>query len=466
MRSLIAALVALSACAPTLMWRVRSRDRSTRVTVLERSGRQRVVVGDEVQREVDAVGLDGLALSEDGRTVVYPALHAGRWHLAVNGALGAAYDGIGAVALSRDGRRVAFAAQSMGRWRVVSDGVEHADHAAIMAGSLRWSPRGERLVYVARDGDQVRVVVDGTPQRRFDAVRSIRFGDKDRRVAYVAVSGDAERVVIDGGVSAASKRIGALETADEGAAVAWIAEGDEGAALMLDGAAIATGARTFAALRVSADGATVACLRVNASSVDAMVNGRVEGTYDDAVGETLSLSRDGAHLTFVAVVEGRRAVVRDGLAGPRFDAVPELVSSDDGRWAYVGVRGEARSVFVDGRRVRRERRWMGGIALASQTGRYAYFVQRDRGLAVRDDERERLVGAAFEDSLAFDASGRRWGCIGVARGGDSPSFAVEGGARRPMEREELGSLILGGRLDAEAVRSVVRAELARSLGAE
>lgn len=460
--ALASLVAALCGCADTLMWSARSADRSTRVSVVERGGRQRVIVGARSHEAVEAVGLESLAVSADGRTVAYPALIGGRWHLTVNGVPGAPYDGIGEVALSPDGSRVAFAAQRGGRWRVVCDGREHGDHVAIMAGSLGWSPRGRRLAYVARDEDGERVVIDGVAQSAFSAVRSIRFGDKDRRVAYVARDGSLERVVIDGASAPPSKRITELVAADDGASVAWIAERDRGADLVLDGAVIASSARGFAALRMSATGETLAALRVSARSVEATLDGRVVGTFDDAVGETFSLSADGAHLTFVAVSDGRRAVVRDGVIGPRFAAVTGLVTSDDGRWGYVGFSGEHGSVFVEGRRVRRERAWMGGLALAPSSTRYAYFVSRDRGLSVRDETRERHVGAAFTDSLTFDALGSRWGCLAGGRAGESPSVFVEGGARRVMDPGELGSLLLGGTLDADGARSIVRAELARS----
>lgn len=456
----LAACLSVSACASTLVWAVRSADRSVRVSVLERSGRQRVVVGVSEHPAVDAVGLEGLAVSADGRTVAYPALRSGRWQLSVNGSLGAPYDGIGAVALSPDGARVAYAAQRSGRWRVVCDGREHADHASIMVGSLRWSPRGRHLVYVARDVEGARVVVDGRPQRAFDEVRALRFGNKDARVAYIARAGSVERVVIDGEVAAASKRVTELAAADEGPAVAWISERDAGADLVVDGAVIASSARAFAALRVSGSGATVACLRVNARDVEALLGGRVVGAYDDAVAETFSLDRDGAHLTFVAVIDGRRAVVRDGVTGPRFEEVSEVVANEGGRWAYVARRDGAWAVYVDGRRVRRERTWAGGVALAPRGDRYAFLVRRGGAHAVRDDRRERPVGAAFADSLTFDARGERWGCIAGARPGEAPGFVVEGGARCPLERVEFGSWLLGPRFDSEAVRSVVRAELA------
>lgn len=457
----LALCLSASACASTLVWTVRSGDRVVRVDVVERSGRQRVIVGARAHPYVDAVGLEGIAVSADGRTVAYPALRSGRWQLSVNGSFSARYDGIGAVALSPDGRHVAFAAQRARRWRIVRDGREDGDHIAIMASSLRWSPRGHRLVYVARDADGERAVIDGVPQPVFSEVRALRFGDKDARVAYVARDGDGERVVVDGRAGPRTKHVTELALAEEGATVAWIAERDAGADLVVDGAVIASSPRTFAGLRVSASGARVACLRVNRETVDAVIDGRTAGTYDDAVAETLTLTRDGAHLTFVAVVDGQRAVVRDGRLGPRVDQVTELVSNDDGRWAWVGFREGAWSAWVDGRRVRRERAWMGGITVASGSSRYALLIRRDGVHTVRDDLRERPVGAAFSDSLTFDARGARWGCIAGTRPGSGVSFVFEGGERRPIEREEFGAMLLGGRLDRAAVTALVRAELSR-----
>ncbi len=72
------------------------------------------------------------------------------------------------------------------------------------------------------------------------------------------------------------------------------------------------------------------------------------------------------------------------------------------------------------------------------------------------------MGAAFTYSLTCEARGSRWGCLAGGRAGESPSVFVEGGARCAMDPGELGSLLLGGALDADEARAIVRAELARS----
>ncbi|MFO0602335.1 MAG: hypothetical protein U0324_04125 [Polyangiales bacterium] len=456
----VALSLALASCGPAVLWRVRSADRSTEVSVVERGGRQAVVVGGVALPPAEAVGVASLAVSADGATVARAERHAGRWHLAVNGSLGPPWDGVGEVALSPDGRRVAYAAERAGRWHVVVDGAEHSTHAALLVGTLRWGPRGRHVVYVARDAAGEAAVVDGVMGTSADAVRWIRFGDKDGRVAWVERAGNAERVVVDGRAGPAWERVAELALADESPRVAYVGERDGTASLVVDGEVIATSPRALTALRVSASGARVVCLRVADDAVTLLDNGRDAGRHDDVEAATLSLTRDGAHVTFVAVVDGGRAVVRDGAVGPRFEDVPELQARDDGRWAYVGHRDGAWTVVVDGRRVRRERVWAGAVAL-SPRGRHAFFVRRGEGMAVRDEARERPAGEAFVDSLTFDASGRRWGFLGASGPGAPLSLVAEGGARRPVDLVELGSLLAGGALDGEAVRALVRAELAR-----
>lgn len=451
-------LLALAGCAPTVLWHGRSADRRVRVEVVERAGRQRVVAGDVEHPRFLAVGFQRLVVSRDGRRVAYPALTAEGWRAVVDGAAGPAYEGVGDVALSDDGAHVAYAALRAGRWRVVADGREGPAFASVAEGSLRYE--GARLAYVARDGGGAAVVVDGAAGPRADAVRWLRFGDKGARVAYVARSGDEERAVVDGRAGPPYRRIAGLAVAARGTSVLYAGTREGGADLVRDGAVVASTEGEFAELRLSDDGAHAAWMQVDDRAVRVVVDGRTVGTHTDVEGGTFALQR-GGHVVYVALEGGGRRVFRDGSGGPVFDAVTEAVALPGGRWGYVGRRGDAREVWADGRRARRERAWVGGLALSEEGSRYAYFTLRGAVPVVADDTgRVRSVGVALTDSLAFDRAGRRWGCLAGAVEARRVELVFEGGGRRAFDWDEVGAMLArGGVIDAETARRIVRAEL-------
>ncbi|TAK22626.1 MAG: hypothetical protein EPO40_28185 [Myxococcaceae bacterium] len=455
---------ALAGCGPRLLWHGRSADRRVRVEVVERDRAQSVVVDGVAQPRFDAVGYASLVASDDGRVVAYPALRAGRWHVAVNGVAGPAFDGVGEVALSPDGSRVAYAALRGGRWRVAHDGREDAPFASIIARTLRWTAGARRLVYVARDGRGDRsVVVDGVPGPAASSVRALRVGDKGALVAYVARLGGADHVVVDGRVGPACRRVTDLSVAEASPHVVYVAVREGFTEVVRDDAVVVGAAGDFAAPRISADGEHTACLHVDDHAVDVMLDGRTVARHDDVEDGTFTLTRDGSHVIYVAVARGRRRVFRDADGGPGFEALPGFTALPSGRWAYVGRRGDALHVYVDGRHVHTERGWVGALALPDAGTRYAYFAERADRAAVVDDRGERVVGVPINDSLTFDALGRRWGCLAGDRETRRVRFVLEGGAERAFDWDEVGSMMLrgGDALDEGAARRLVRAELAR-----
>ena len=76
-RSLVALGLAIASCAPAVLWRVRSADRSTEVSVVERGGLQGVAIDGVSLPLAESVSVASLVVSADGRTVARAERHAG-----------------------------------------------------------------------------------------------------------------------------------------------------------------------------------------------------------------------------------------------------------------------------------------------------------------------------------------------------------------------------------------------------
>ena len=78
------------------------------------------------------------------------------------------------------------------------DGKEGETWEALMKGGPVFSPDGNHFVYVAKDGDGGRAVVDGVPGPIYENVIAPAFGPGGKHLAYVALTPDASLLVVDG----------------------------------------------------------------------------------------------------------------------------------------------------------------------------------------------------------------------------------------------------------------------------
>ncbi len=443
-----------------MLWHGRSTDRRVRVAVYGLSGEQRVTVSDRAQGHYDAVGWELLAMSRDGSVVAYPALRHGRWTVVRNGRTSAWWDGVGDLALSDDGGHIAYAAQRGGRWQVVADGTEGPAHASIVARSLRYA--GPSVVYQARDSRGTAVFVDGAAGGWSAAIRGLRVGDSREAVAYVARDGGSERVVANGVAGPTLERVTQLVIAGTGGQCLYAGDDARGAVLYRDHSEVARAQEGFASLRITSDGVHTAWLALGSDGVEVWRDGQRVHLVADVEDETLTLSDDGAHLRYVAV-EGRGRRVFDGaVGGPRYETVSEYVVGEGGRVGYVGRNGGRYTLHIDGRRVRRSDAWIGGVALASRGVRYAYFARRGEITVLADDRgRVRTMDLALEDTLTFDPSGERWGCVVGVASSRRFELLLEGDDRRAFDWDEVGAMVTRGEVDGAALRRIVAAELAR-----
>ena len=100
--------------------------------------------------------------------------------------------------ISPNGKRVAYMAKSSDRWFVVVDGKEEKQYDGILQDSLIFSPDSKHVAYASQLSNKLIAVVDGKEGKQYDNLSSIIFSPDSKRVAYQAKSGDKQFVVVDG----------------------------------------------------------------------------------------------------------------------------------------------------------------------------------------------------------------------------------------------------------------------------
>jgi formylglycine-generating enzyme required for sulfatase activity/Tol biopolymer transport system component len=349
---------------------------------VRRGSRWAVVVdGKEDQKQYDEIR--SLTFSPDGRRLAFAARRgegaAARWSVVVDGREEKAYDAIvdGPV-FSPDGRRVAYHALVVrsrapvwsGGQVVVVDGKEWKDRpqreppteavlpptafenlrgVEFRPARLRFSPDGQRLAAVVRDGPGYRVVVDGIPHNRvYQAIPRLRFSPDGQRLAYVGagtggialVEGKGEKVypetfLRDLRFSPDGKR---LALATQGAGVGSPAR------VLVDQVVVSEGTGVEE-VTFSPDGKRVmaAVLRNRVWVVE--VDGKEQPeTARQVPPRSLRFSPDGKWVAFVAGGgQLRDSVVIGGVEGKQYPWVAEgsLTFSPTGKWlvyaAYVST---------------------------------------------------------------------------------------------------------------------------------
>ncbi|MBX3271106.1 MAG: hypothetical protein KF729_12645 [Sandaracinaceae bacterium] len=456
------ALLALGASGCFTVWQGRSPDRREAISVHELIDRQFVRVGGANHPGYEAVGFTQLVTSAAGDRVAYPAQTRGRWRLVVDGREGPPWAGIGEVVMSADGRHVAYAAEDdEGRWRVVVDGHAHRAFDAIHAGTLAFAEpaRGRALLrYVASDAEGARLVINGAAGPAFAGIGAVRFAE--RRFAYVARDGAWSRVVTRAGPSPRYDDVPEIVLAH--GRLAYIAEKDRRFVLVLDGAHATAPEDELVALQVSRAG-RVACVRregeregVWLDGVSHPLHGRVDGT-------TLTFSADGSRLAYVARDAGSARVVVDAEDGPAYVEIDGPAFDAAGRVVYVGRRAGG-SVVHAGAHTVTHGTWAGHPVTGGE--RFAYLLREGERTAVVSDRGRAVFDAVIASTLTFDAAGRRWGVVAVARDA-ALRVAIEGGETRALDMDEVSALatrdpsVRDGWAATEAVRRWVRAELTR-----
>ena len=251
-----------------------------------------------VTRLMENIADTGFAVSPDSRHVAFPAKPSDRWAVYLDGKPGGFFAIVSEPVFALDSSRVLFGAQAKQgeSWQIISASVDgapvtEAKFDKIPLHAYNFSADSKRKAMVGMSGPKWQVTVDGVSQT-FDAYfpETLAFSPDSQHVAWVAREGKETHAYIDG------KPAG--EPCAKAAALAWSGDSRRVA---------------FRANTGKAYAATAGVAGVSPLPAGAMFDGLLEGPP--------ALSRDGEHLTFGAVRNGKWLVVVDGKESKPYDGI-------------------------------------------------------------------------------------------------------------------------------------------------
>lgn len=446
--SLGLALATLPGCRPIVAWFGRDPGRVTLVEVLDRRGRQRVVVDHVEGPWYEAIGVASLVFTADGH-VAYPARRGDRWHVVHDGRLGEAHDGVGEIVMSADGAHLIYAASQGDEWTVVVDGSAHGRWSALASNSLRLTPAasggGLRWSFIGFHGEDAFVVLDGDVNGPFDAASPALLDGQ--RSAFATVRHERARVFVDGSPGVPFAHVRDLQLV--GGRVAYLGHSSASSVVVLDGVTSVEHA-TLRHLRLHPSGRwfAIRAESVTPGAPEAIVVGAwpapsvsappEEQRFASVVAVQESAFLSDARVVWVGVTgDGARVHVE---ADPQllYSAVTELVTQGT-HYAYIGEREGHYHVVRDGLPVAREGSPIDSL-VTSPTGDVAYHTQRtpEGQSAPRDviaaHGREWLAPGFVEGSLVCLDDAPH--CAHLAMHEDELRITIDGGHSIPFDLEE------------------------------
>ena len=383
---------------------------------------------------VDVVDLrrwrpDTLVVSPDGTRMAYVLFDGPSGRIVIDGRAGTSYAGFGTKPVfSADSRHVAYLAMNAQKlWFVVADGIESREKYSTVQGhagvfpNLQWSLDGRELAYISSvdaNGALKQVVVaDHVEGRKYDEIAGLAMDPKGERVAYAARTGNQWAVVVDG--KEGPRHDGVLATSPvfspDGRHVAYGAQEGRRFFVVIDGKRGRDYDNLGGALLFAPDSKRL----VYAPGVGrrrAVVVGDEElGLFERVDDGSFAFSRDGRHLAFKAGDATSWFVVVDGNKGLSYRGVGRPVFMPDGRVAHSAcdqcggtMEAPAQFVVVGGRRIGAAYADIADPIVGSSDGRRVAFVAK-RGAAafvVVDSREQRSYASIVAQSLRFSPDGQ------------------------------------------------------------
>lgn len=248
------------------------------------------------------------------------------------------------VKASPDGKHLAFVARRGNCWLVVTDGVVGKEYDNIGGSSLVFSPDSKRIAYAAMQGNNWLVVVDGAEEKGYDGLRGIVFSPDSRRVAYVANRGRSWLAVVNGSEGEEFDGCWGLTFGPDSRRVAYAAHRGRKWSVVVDG----TEGKEYDeigkySLAFSPDGRHVAYAANRGRNWLVVVDGE-EGKEYDALGQGCFVVPDSRREAYAALGENPEVVALEDIA----EANRPIFSPDSRHIAYWVTRGDKWMVVVDG----------------------------------------------------------------------------------------------------------------------
>lgn len=302
-----------------------------------------------VEHSPTAWAKDSVRISPDGKrfAVVIQARDKGKAYASVDGQDQKTYEWVRDLTFSGDSRHVAYVATIEGRDLPVVDGREGAFRGEIWGGTrggggtLRLNHEGTRVAFVARKGNAPTfgVVIDGAMNRPdVDPNDGAPvFSPDGKRLAYIAQEGGQRLVVLDGkpGTKYQAVYKGTLTFSLDGKRLAYIAGKAGKRTVVLDGVEGTPHADILAAtLRFSPDGTKLAyAAQIESGKWAVVINGQAEASFDYIGGFTgVNWSPDSTRVAYAALLDKQWAAIVDDAGFP-YDAIASMVFSPDSKRA-------------------------------------------------------------------------------------------------------------------------------------
>lgn len=415
-------LLAVSGCAPVVMWSALTPDHSSRIEITERKGQQQILNGQEASPWYDGIAPASVTQSANGGRLAYAALQEGHWFVVLDGEPGQLWDGIGEIRLSESNS--AYTSTRKGDWFVVVRNAQEqvaGPFESVTPGSLVFDPVTNRWAFVV-ESEGAKQVVAG--EKRCDG--------------YVS------DLYFESGVTH------------------FVADHPNGGVAVISDCLTGEPYQEIRGLTVR--NGTVAFAGHREGQWYGVVNQRQMGPFDEIMGVTLST--DGADWGFQAAEGSEQFVLTKAGPSKAYDLVTSLVTRG-GRWAFVGVRDGVWMAVVDGNESEGFPH-IGPIAL-SQTGESAFVVN---GTTVHHSSRRYSGELIVPESLIFSDDGQHVGYLAGNRRKRELYLSIDGlQTQIPFDWADLvgrlavqESAVQTAEDGANLVRDWVSAEMRRYLG--
>jgi len=307
-----------------------SPDSKRMAFIASRGGKMLAVVDGIEGKEYDKI-LGSIVFSHDSEDVAYIARQGAVWHMVINGTEGPAREGMGGeygTFVANPCRKgFAYTIKRGANWILVNDDRESKPYASIAENSIRFSPDGKRIAYVAGPEKALVVVVDDDESKEYMYVfgGGLGFSPNSERIGYCCL--DKTRTfnfVVDGKPvifkNLQGMDMNSISFSPDGNRAAFIGMTKDGWPPVIDGV-VGEPYKCPGRAVFSPDSKHVAycCEDVRASFL--ILDG-VKGKEYDSTGNVPVFSPDGKHLVYQAREGDTCWVIVDGKEHGKCDFFP------------------------------------------------------------------------------------------------------------------------------------------------
>ncbi len=373
------------------------------VYVAQKAGND-VVVLDGMEGTPHDIDTPSITISPDGTNVAFRASRGNKFFVVVQNAQQTnkhkEYDDVlpNSLRFSPDGKRLAYIAaftdrvgnRKNGKF-VVVDGIEGKPYEAIFPTRPAFSADSRRVVYAASqnpDGRNGHIVVEGTEKEVFDEVapEGPIFSPDGQRWAYATKRAGRWHVAISDGTKTdfgdPYDDVGHLGFNSASGHLRYSAASGKDCCLVIDGKEQQKLLGRILTCASSPDRAHFAAVFASdLRSYSVAIDNKFIGQYETPV--ALTFSPDSQRLAFSAVLRGKKLWIvyenQRAVSGCEFSRLSlAIFSPDSRRLAYLGLRGEQTVLVVDGLEWQEDGTTLVGGPVFEDANTVCVYTRRDR----------------------------------------------------------------------------------------